>query len=163
MSDYSWSHGLQHIRLLCLLLSSRVCWNSCPFSQWCYLTISSSAAPFSYCLQSFPASESFPMSHLFTSGGQSIGGSASVLPMNIQGWFLLGFLLISLLYKGLSSWRGPNKKFSNLSFNSKDGEKKCILEGISYIYYSGPVVSDEVSTIGFPQCFTHHCKSYEFL
>ena len=100
-----WPHGLQHVRLPCPSLSSRVCSNSCPLSQWCYLTISFSAAPFSFCLQSFPASGSFPMSQFFTSNGQSIGASASasVLPMNIQGWFPLGLTgLISLQSKGLS-------------------------------------------------------------
>ena len=79
--------------------------NSCAWNQWCYLTISFSAAPFSSCLQSFPASESFPMSRLFTSGGQSIGASASasVLPMNIQDWFPVGWTgLISFQSKGLS-------------------------------------------------------------
>ena len=76
---------------------------SCPLSRWCYLTISSSAAPFSFCLQSFPASGSFPKSCLFTSGGQSIEASASVFKMNIQDWFPLGLPgLISLLSKGLS-------------------------------------------------------------
>ena len=75
---------------------------SCPLSRWCHPTISSSVTPFS-CPQSFPASWSFPMSQLFTSGGQSIGASASVLPINIQGWFPLGWTdLISLLSKGLS-------------------------------------------------------------
>ena len=69
----------------------------------CYLTISSSAAPFSFCLQSFPVSGSFPVSWLFASGGQSIGASASVLPMNIEDWFPLGLTgLISLQSKGLS-------------------------------------------------------------
>ena len=73
-----------------------------PLSQWCYLTISSSD-PFSFCLQSFPASGSFLMSWLFPSGGQSIGASASVLPLNVQGWFPLGLTgLISLQSKGLS-------------------------------------------------------------
>ena len=67
--------------------SLRVCSNSCPLSRWCYLTISSSVAPFSSCPQSFPASESFPMSWLFPSGGQSIGASATILPMSIQDWF----------------------------------------------------------------------------
>ena len=84
---------------------SQSCSNSCPLSQWCYPTISSSAALFSFCLQSFPASGSFPMSWLFTSGGQSIGVSAlaSVLPMNIQDWFPLGGTgWISLQSKGLS-------------------------------------------------------------
>ena len=68
-------------------------------SQWCYLTISSSAAPFSFCLQSFPASRSFSMSQFFTSGSQSneASASASLLPMNIQGWFLLGLTGFDLL------------------------------------------------------------------
>ena len=83
----------------------RACSNSCPSSQWCHPTISSSVIPFSSCLQSFLASESFPVSWLFTSGGQNIkvSASASVLPMNIQDWFLLGSTgLISLESKGLS-------------------------------------------------------------
>ena len=97
--------GLQHARFLDPSLSPRVCSNSCPLSQWCYLTISSSATLFSFCLQSFPASGSFPMSWLFASGGQSIrpSASASVLPMKIHGWFPLGLTgLISLQSKGLS-------------------------------------------------------------
>ena len=77
VSDSLWPHGRQHARLPCPSLSPEVCSNSCPLSQWCYLTISSSAAPFSFCLQSFPASGSFPMSWLFTSSGQSTGASAS--------------------------------------------------------------------------------------
>ena len=76
-------HGLQHTRLPCHLLSPRVCSNSCPLIQWCYLAILSSAAPFSSCLQPFPASGSFSMNQLFTSGGQNIGTSALVLPLNI--------------------------------------------------------------------------------
>ena len=96
-------HGLQHTRLPCPSLSSRVCSNSCPLNQWCHPTISSSVIPFSSCLQSFPTSGSFPMSWLLTSGGQSTGASAPVLPMNIQGWFPLGLTdLISLLSKGFS-------------------------------------------------------------
>ena len=89
-------------------LSSRspwVCSDSCPLSQWYYPTISSSAALFSFYLQSFPVLGSFPMSWLFAPGGQSIGAStsASVFPMNIQGWFPLGLNgLISLQSKGLS-------------------------------------------------------------
>ena len=92
-------HGLQHARPPCPSLSPGVCSNSCPLSRWCHPTISSSVIPFSSCLPSFPASRSFPMSWLFTSGGQSIGASASasVLPMNIQDWFPLGLTgLISL-------------------------------------------------------------------
>ena len=78
--------------------------NSCPLSWWCHLINSSSVVPFSSCPQSFPASLSFPVSWLFTSGGQNIGASASasVLPMNIQGWFLGLMDLISLQSKGLS-------------------------------------------------------------
>ena len=92
--------GLQHARLPCPSLSPRVYSNSCPLSESGHPIISSSSVPFS-CLQSFSASGSFPMSQLFTSGGQSIG--ISVLPVNIQGWFLLGLtVLISLLPKGLS-------------------------------------------------------------
>ena len=97
-------HGPQHTRLPCPSLSPGVCSNSCPLSQWCHPTISSSATFFSSCPQSFPAG-SFPMSQLFTSGDQSTGAwsSASVLPMNIQDWFSLGLTgLISLQSKGLS-------------------------------------------------------------
>ena len=104
ISDSLQPHGLQHARLPCSSPSPKVCSNSCPWSRWCYITISSSATPFSFCLQSFPASGSSPMSQLFTSGGQSIGTSASssVLPMNVQGWFPLWWTgLFSLLSKGL--------------------------------------------------------------
>ena len=92
MSDFLWPHRQQYTRLLCLPLSARVCSNSCPLSQRCYVTISSSAALFFFCPQSFPASGSFPMSRLFASGGQNIETSASptVLPMIILGLFPLG-------------------------------------------------------------------------
>ena len=83
MYDSLRPHGLQYTAPPCPSLSLGVCSNSCPLSQWCYLITSSSTAPF-FCLQSFPASGSFPVSQLFTSGGQSIGASASVLSMNIQ-------------------------------------------------------------------------------
>ena len=105
MSDSLWPHGLQHARPPCPSPTPGVHSNSCPSSQWCHPTISSSVIPFSSCLQSFPASGSFQMSQLFTSGGQSIGvsASASVLPMNIQYWFPLGWTgWISLQSKGLS-------------------------------------------------------------
>ena len=96
-------HALSATRLLCPPLSPRVCSNSCLLNQWCYLTISFSATRFSLCLQSFPASGSFPLSRLFTSDGQSIGASATVLPVNIQGWFPLGLTgLISVQSKGFS-------------------------------------------------------------
>ena len=101
MSDSLWPHGLQHARFPCPSPSPGACSNSCPLSWWCHPTISSSVVAFSFCLLSFPASGSFLMSQLFTSGGQSIGASASVLPMNIQNWFPLGWTgLISLQSQG---------------------------------------------------------------
>ena len=105
MCTYFWPHGLQHARLLCPLLFPGVCSNSYPLNWWCYLTISSSAALFSFSIQKFPASESLTMSQLFTSGSKSIGASASstVLQMNNQGWFPLVLTdLLSLQTKGLS-------------------------------------------------------------
>ena len=103
----------------CPSLSPEVCSNSCPLSLWCYLTIISSAAPFCFCLQSFPASGYFPMSWLFASGGQYIGTSplASVPPMNIQGWFPLGLTcLISLQPRRQESSPGP--QFKSISSSS---------------------------------------------
>ena len=93
VSDSLWPHRLQHARLPCPSLSPRVCLNSCPLSWWWHPTISSSVVPFSSCLQSCPTSGSFQMSQLFASSGQSItvSASASVLPMNIQDWFPLGW------------------------------------------------------------------------
>ena len=110
---FSWSvvpkslrpHGLQHARPSCPSLSPGVCASSCPLSQWCHPTISSSVTPFSSCPQSFPASVSFLMSQPFASGKQSTGASASasVLPINIQDWFPLEWTdWISLQSKGLS-------------------------------------------------------------
>ena len=102
VSDSLRPHGLQHTRLTCPSPSPGVCPSSCPLNWWWHQTISSSVAPFS-CPQSVPASGSFPVSWLFTSGDQSIGASASVLLMNIQGWFPLGSTAwISLKSKGLS-------------------------------------------------------------
>ena len=112
VSDSLRSHGLQHARPPCPSPTPRIYSNLYPLSWWCHPTISSSVVPFS-CLQSFPASGSFQMSQFFVSGGQSIGvsASASVLPMNIQDWFPLGWTdWISLQSKGL--WR----VFSNTTF-----------------------------------------------
>ena len=98
-------HGLQYARLPCPSPIPRAYSNSCPSSWCCHSTISSSVIPFLSCLQSFPASGSFPMSQFFASGGQNVGisASASVLPMNIQDWFPLGWTdWISLQSKGLS-------------------------------------------------------------
>ena len=98
-------HGLQHARLPCPSPTPRAYSNSCPLSQWCHPSISSSVIPLSSCCQSFPASGAFPVSQVFSSGGQSTGVSvsASVLPVNIQYWFPLGWTgWISLQSKGLS-------------------------------------------------------------
>ena len=106
MSESLRPHGLPHDRLPCPSPTPGAYSNSCPLSQWCHLTISSSALPFSSCLQSFPASGSFQMSRFFISGGQSIGASAStsVLPMNTQDWSPLGWTgWISLQSKHHSS------------------------------------------------------------
>ena len=113
MSDSLLLHRLQHTRFPCPPPSPGAYSNSCPLSWWCCPTISASVAPVSSCLQSFPASGSFPMSQFFASGDQSIGASASasVLPMNIQDWFPLTGL-ISLQSKGLS------KIFSKPQFES---------------------------------------------
>ena len=102
MSDSLWPHGLQHASLPCPSPSPSACSNSCPLSWWYHPTTSSSVVPFSSWLQSFSGSESFPMNHLFTSGGQRIGDSASV-PMSIQDWFPLGLTdWLSLQSQGLS-------------------------------------------------------------
>ena len=115
-------HGLQHPRPPCPSPAPRVYSNSCPSRRWCHPTISSSVVPFSSLFQSSPASESFQMSQLFSSGCQNIGvsASASVLPMNIQDWYPLGWTdWISLQSKGLSrvfSNITVQKNFSVLSF-----------------------------------------------
>ena len=103
--DSLWPHEWQQARASCPSPTPGVHPNPCPLSRWCHPTISSSVVPFFSCLQSFPASGSFQMSQFFTAGSQTIGvsASASVLPMNIQDWFHLGWTgWISLLSKGLS-------------------------------------------------------------
>ena len=105
MSNSLRPHGLQQARVPCPSPTTRACSNSCPSSQRGHPTISSSVVPFSSCLPSFPASGSFQMSQFFTPGSQNTGASASasVLPMNVQDWFPLGWTgWISLQSKGLS-------------------------------------------------------------
>ena len=126
-----WPYGLQHARLPCPSLSLGACSNSCPLSQWCHPTISSSVIPFSSCLQSFPASGSFPMSQIFTSGDQSIraSSSVSVLPMNIQDWSPLGLTgWISLQYKGLS------RVFSNTTVLFSKYDKITSLHSLQILF-----------------------------
>ena len=91
MSDFLLPHRLQHTRPSCQSPTPRLYSNSCPLSWWCHPTILSSVIPFSSCLQSFQATGSFQMSLLFASGGQTISASTSVLPMNSQDWFPLGW------------------------------------------------------------------------
>ena len=122
LSDSSWQHGLQHARLPCPTLFSRVYSNSCPLSRWFHPTNSLSIVPFSSCPQSFPASRSFPMSWLFTLGDQSTGVSASalVLLMNIQDWFPLGLTgLISLLSEGSSGVFSSTKIWKHQFFGTQ--------------------------------------------
>ena len=103
MTNSLWPHGLQRSRLSCLSPIPWACLNSCQLSWWCHPTISSSVIPFSSHFQSFPASGAFLISQFFASGGQSMGVSASVLPMNIQDWFALGLTgWICLQSKGFS-------------------------------------------------------------
>ena len=119
MSDSLWPHGLQHTRLPRPSPAPKDCSNSCPSSQWYHPTISSFVVPFSSHLQSFPASGSFQMSQLFTSGGQSIGvsGSASILPMNIQDWSPLGWAgWISLQSKDPQE-SSPTSQFKSINYS----------------------------------------------
>ena len=131
MSDSLRPHGLQHARPPYPSPTRGVYPNSCPLSQWCPPTISPSVVTLSSCLQSFPASGFFPMSQFITSGGQSIGVSASalVLPVNIQDWFPSGWTSwISLLSKRLS------RVFSNTTVQS-------INSSVLSFLYSPPLTS----------------------
>ena len=155
MSDSLQPHGLQHTRLSCPSLTPRACSNSCPLSQWCHPTISSSVIPFSR-LQSCPASGSFPISQFLTSGGQSIGASASasVLPKNIQDWFPLGWTgWISLQSKGLS------RVFSNTTV------QKHQFFGAQLSLWSNYNGNKNASLIGrdktrYMKCNFHHTVGY---
>ena len=166
MFDSLWPHGLLHAWLSCPLPSPRVCSNSCPLSWWSHPTISSSAAPFSSCPQSFPASGYFPRSWLFTSGGQSTGASAPVLPMNIQGW------LPDMVFLTLNpSWRahflhvcsccthslGPT--YLVVSFASQDTinpSRKCPDTQFACVHHESNRVSENLESallVGNKTCF----------
>ena len=116
VSDSLWPHELQHASLPCPSPAPGVYSNSCPSSQWCHPTISSSVIPFSSHLKSFLASGSFPMNQFFTSGGQSIGvsASASVLPMNMQDWFPLGWMVGSPCSPRDSQKSCPTPQFKSI-------------------------------------------------
>ena len=117
VSDSVWPHGLQHARPPCPSPTPRVYSKSCPLSWWCHPTISSSVVPFYFCFQSFPAPESFQMSQLFTSYGQSIrvSASTSVLPMNIQDWFPLGGLVGSPCSPRDAQESSPTPQFKSIN------------------------------------------------
>ena len=152
MSDALLPHGLQHARLPCPSPTPRAYSNSCPLSRWCHPTISSSVIPFSSCLQSFPASGSFPTSQFFASCGQSIGASASalVLSMNVQDWFILGWTgLISLQSKGLSRVFSKTTVQKHQSFSTQPSLwSNCTSiheywknHSFDYAYFAGKVMS----------------------
>ena len=117
MSDSLWPHESQHTRPPCPSPTPKVHPNSCPSGWWCHPTTSSPVVPFSSRLQSFPASGSFPVSQYFTSGGQSIGASASasVLPMNIQDWFPLGLTVWSSCSPRDSQESSPTPQFKSIN------------------------------------------------
>ena len=114
VSKSLWPHGLQHARLPCPSPSPRVCFNSCPLSRWCHPTISSSVSLF-FCPQSFPASGCFSKSRFLASGDQSIGALASVLPVNIQGWFPLGLTSLISCCPRDSQKSSPAPQFQSIN------------------------------------------------
>ena len=157
-------HGLQHARLPCPSISPGVCSSLCPLCRWCHLTISSSVILLSCCPQSLPASEFFPVSCLFTSGGQSIGvlASTSVLPMNIQGWFPLGSTgLIFLQFKGLL------RVFSNIKFKSIYSLALSILYGPTLTsiphYWKNHSFNCMDLCWQSTVCFLIHCRDLSYL
>ena len=161
MSNSLQPHGLQHTRPPCPSPTPRACSIAWPLSRWCLPTISSSVIPFSSCLQPFPASGSFPVSQFFTSGGQSIGASASgsVLPVNIQGWFPLGLTgLISLQSKGLSRVFSSAKISKHQLFSTQSSLwsnfyiHTWLLE-IPQLWLYGPLLAN------WYLCFLIHCQS----
>ena len=153
MSHVLQPHELQYARLLCPSLFPWVCSNSSPLSWWCHPTISSSVAFFSSCSQSFQASWSFPMSWLFTLGGQSIGALASVFLMNIQGRFSLGLTgLISLQSKGLSRVFSSNRVQKHQFFSAQPSLWSNSLGNIETISFLGPMETN----IDFSQWVQEH-------
>ena len=142
MSDSLRPHEPQHARPPCPSPIPRVYSNSCPSSRWCHPVISSSVFPFSSCSQSLPASGSFPMSQLFTSGGQSIGASvsASVLPVNTQDWSPLGWTgWISSQSKGisrvLSNSTVQKHQFFSAQLSLQSNKRDCQLSAPWCIFY----------------------------
>ena len=158
-------NGLQHARLPCPSLSSEICSNSCPLSRRCHPAISSSVTPFSSYPQSFPPLESFSMSWLFTSSGQSIraSASASILPMNIQGWFPLGLTgLISFLSKGLSRVFSSTRGWKHQFFGTQpslwsNSHIHTWLQEKSQLWLDGSLLAKQCL------CFLIHCLGFSKL
>ena len=153
MSNSLQPHELQHVRLPCPSLTPRACSYACPCSWWCHLTISSSVAPFSSCLQSFPALVSFPRSQFFASGGQSIGASvsASVLPMNIQDWFPLGYtckLFIYYFYLGTQASCIAGRSFTIWVTREAQG-------GSTQVSLKADISKRSITKVLFPKGMTH--------
>ena len=151
LSNCLWPHGQQHVRPPCPSPTHTVYSDLSPLSQWCHPTISSSVTPFSSCLHSFPASGSFSMSQLFSSGGQSIGASASasVLPVNIQGWFPLGWTgWISLQSKDLSRVFSNTTVQTHRFFSPQKTGKQIISKTICAVQLSCSVMSDSLRPHG---------------
>ena len=133
MSDFLWPHGLQHARPPCLSPSPRVCSNSCPLSQWCHPTVAFSVTPFSSCPQSFPISGSFPMSQIFTSGGQSYRSfSFSITPSKEYS----GLIYLRIDWFGLLAVWGTLE--SLLQHNSKASILWRSASGVSFVRASIP-------------------------
>ena len=155
MSNSLWPHELQLARLPCPSVSPRACSNSCPLSCWCHPTVSSSVTPFSSFPQSFPASGSFLMNQLFTSGVQSIGASASasVLPKHIQGLFPSRLAIWSLCCSWDSQECSPAPQFG--SINSLTLRKRTSLVFLVYRWHLfAQMVGSfrKVSTLSFFSC-----------
>ena len=129
------------------------CSNSCPSSQWCHPTISSSVVPLFSCLQSFPASGSFPMSHFFTWGGQSIGvsASASVLPKNIQDWFPVGLTGLSPCSPRDSQESSPTPQFKSISSSVLTIPRLLLIHNsiLSLLILPSPIQSPHSEKINF--------------
>ena len=159
MSDSLWPRGLQHARPPCPPTIPGAYSNSCPSSQWCHPNISSSVIPFSSRLQSSPASGSFPVSQFLVSGSQSTGvsASASVLPMNIQNWFPLGWTgWISLQSKGLSRvFSNLACKYSSWNVNLGNMSPKPMLLNW-YINKSGTLTKESFTKVNVPVIDINH-------
>ena len=154
MFNSMWSHGLQNTRLPCPSPAPGVCSNSRPSSWWCHPTISSSVVPFSSCPQSFPPSESFPMSQFFKSGGQSIraSASASVFPASIQGWFPLWLMTYETL--GLiNPISVPLTSFYSMRWG-RNGVKVRTWPIGSYKDLSSVIYSDQILALSLATCLS---------